>query len=970
MPPGSILHWEFNHFVVFERMTRKGAEIVDPARGRRVIPEKQLRESFTGVALVFETTETFTAKRAGSGRWGWYFQQLAGQRHLLTRVIVMSLLLRVFALAVPLLTAVLVDRVIPRGDHGLLLVVMVGLGGMLVFQIVTALVRTHLLLQLRTNLDTRLTLGFVDYLSRLPFDFFQRRSAGDLMLRVNNNATIREVLTANTLSGLIDGMFVLLYIALIFAVEPTLGLVTLGLGALQLGVLFGARRRYRDLLVRALDAQARSQSYLVEVFAGMSTLKAAAAESRAVERWSNLYVDELNVALDRGRTTARVEAVMGALTSGSPLVILMLGAVRVIDGDLSLGTMLAINAVAIGLLTPLASLVNAGLQLQLLASYMDRVEDVLNTKPEQSGHDAARVPKLTGRVSLQEVSFRYTELAPLVVRDVTVDIKPGTTVAIVGKSGCGKSTLASLIAGLYRPSGGRILFDGHDLARLDLRSLRRQIGVVFQQPYLFAGSIRSNIALTDPSLSLDRVIAAARAAGIHEDIDAMPMGYDTLVNDGGSSLSGRPAAAARDRARARAPAGADHPRRGHQLARRGDRADRDAEPRAAALHADRPGAPAQHDRERGSDPRHGARRGGGVRHARRAARARAGVQPARRGAAAAGRGAGGGVRPAPALIAALALAVMAGAPGCGGRDPASQDKPKPPPVPPGPPVLPQAQLEDEGFVGVLVPRDAYEVTSPLSTKIERLLVKLGDAVEKDTPLAVLDDREPREQLALAQSELRGGEAAVRTAVIERNAARAKRQRDEAAFKAHIISAAELDATRAEADRAASVVERAQVEVEKRRETVKQLSQRLADTTLRSPIAGKVTLRYLEEGARVQEGQAILRVIRSDELFVKFAIPGSDRRAISPGDPIELRLAERKQTLHGVVKRISPELDPVAQMLLAEAELTDPRTDLRAGDTGRVIARRAATPPAPAPPAAAPAPSPLSPRQPSLQPAPR
>jgi ABC-type bacteriocin/lantibiotic exporter with double-glycine peptidase domain len=538
LPAGTILHWEFNHFVVFERMTRKGAEIVDPARGRRLIPEKQLRESFTGVALVFEPTDAFTKQKAGSGRWAWYFQQLAGQRHLLVRVIVMSLLLRVFALGVPLLTAVLVDRVIPRGDHGLLLVVMIGLGGMLVFQILTALVRTHLLLQLRTNLDTRLTLGFVDYLSRLPFDFFQRRSAGDLLMRVNNNATIREVLTANTLSGLIDGLFVLLYIALILAVDPLLGLVTLGLGALQLGVLIGARRRYRDLLVRALDAQARSQSYLVELFAGISTLKAAAAESRAVERWSNLYVDELNVALERGRTTAIVEAVMGALTSGSPLVILALGALRVIDGDISLGTMLAINAVALGLLMPLASLVNAGLQLQLLASYMDRVEDVLNTKPEQSGQDASRVPKLTGRVTLQDVAFRYTERAPLVVRDVSIDIKPGSTVAIVGKSGCGKSTLASLIAGLYRPVGGRILFDGHDLARLDLRSLRRQIGVVFQQPYVFAGSIRTNIALTDPALSLDRVIAAARAAAIHDDIDAMPMGYDTLISDGGSSLSG------------------------------------------------------------------------------------------------------------------------------------------------------------------------------------------------------------------------------------------------------------------------------------------------------------------------------------------------------------------------------------------------------------------------------------------------
>ena len=407
------------------------------------------------------------------------------------------------------------------------------------FQVVTTLVRSHLLLQLRTNLDTRLTLGFVDYLSRLPFDFFQRRSAGDLMMRVNNNATVREVLTTNTLSALLDGLFVIVYIALILGVDPLLGRGHARARRRSSSrCLIVARRRYRDLLVRALDAQARSQSYLVEVFAGMETLKAAAAEGRAVERWSNLYVDELNVSLDRGRITARVDAVMGALTSGSPLAILMLGALQVIDGELSLGTMLAINAIAIGLLAPLSSLVNSGLQLQLLGSYMDRVDDVLNTKPEQSGQDVARAPKLTGRVTLQDVSFRYGERSPLVVRDVSVDIKPGTTVAIVGKSGCGKSTVASLIAGLYRPVEGKILFDGNDLARLDLPSLRRQIGVVFQQPYLFGGSIRSNIALTDPGLSLDRVIAAARAAAVHDDIDAMPMGYDTLIADGGSSLSG------------------------------------------------------------------------------------------------------------------------------------------------------------------------------------------------------------------------------------------------------------------------------------------------------------------------------------------------------------------------------------------------------------------------------------------------
>ncbi len=538
LPPGTILHWDFNHFVVFDRITKAGIAIVDPAMGPRVIPRENFGKQFTGVALVFEPSDTFEPKRRGKGRFGWYLTQLAGQRHVLWRVVVTSVLLRIFALALPLVTAVIVDRVVPRGDKNLLLVVSVGLAGLLVFQMVSTLVRSHLLLQVRTNLDTRLTLGFVDYLSRLPYDFFQRRSAGDLMMRVNNNATVRELLTSNTLSALLDGTLVIGYAVLILVLAPIMGVTVIGLGIVQVTVFYIARRGYRELMARSLEAQARSQSYLVEMLHGMETLKAAAAESRAVEKWSNLYVDELNVSLDRGRLSAQVDAVSSLLTTGSPLAILVLGALQVISGSISLGEMLAINSLAIGLLTPLSTMVNSALQLQLLGGYMDRIDDVLRTQPEQTGKDVARAPKLTGRVQLQNVSFRYGDNLPFVVRDVTVDIRPGMTVAIVGKSGCGKSTLARMIAGLYRPTEGRVMFDGHDILRLELKSLRRQIGTVFQSPSLFAGSIRAAIALSEPNVALERIVESAQLAVIDEDIRAMPMGYDTLLSDGGASLSG------------------------------------------------------------------------------------------------------------------------------------------------------------------------------------------------------------------------------------------------------------------------------------------------------------------------------------------------------------------------------------------------------------------------------------------------
>ena len=538
LPPATILHWNFNHFVVLERVSKRGVHIVDPSMGPRVIPLAKFGESFTGIALVFETTDTFEPKKRGKGRFGWYIRQIGGQRKVLSRIVVTSLLLRVFALALPLIMALVVDRVVPRSDRSLLFVVAIGLGGLVLFQLLTNLVRAHLILQLRTNLDTRLTLGFVDYMSRLPYQFFQRRSSGDLLMRINNNGTIRELLTTNTLSAILDGTLVLGYAVLIFLVAPMIGGIVLALGLADVAIYLLTRGPYREMMARSLEAQARSQSHLVEMLAGIETLKAAAAESRSVERWSNLYVDELNVSLERGRLTALTDSFSDMLTTAAPLAVLLVGSLQVMNGTITLGQMLAINSLAIGLLVPLAAMVHSALQLQILGSYMDRVDDVLRVDPEQAGKDVTRAPKLTGRIVVQAASFRYGQNLPLVVRDVSVDIRPGMTVAIVGKSGCGKSTLARMMAGLYMPIEGKILYDNHDLTHLELKSLRRQIGVVFQQPSLFAGSVRAAISLAEPNASFDRIHEAARLAAVHEDIMAMPMGYETLLNDGGQSLSG------------------------------------------------------------------------------------------------------------------------------------------------------------------------------------------------------------------------------------------------------------------------------------------------------------------------------------------------------------------------------------------------------------------------------------------------
>jgi ABC-type bacteriocin/lantibiotic exporter with double-glycine peptidase domain len=356
-------------------------------------------------------------------------------------------------------------------------------------------------------------------------------------MRVAGNTAIRERLTTAVLSSILDGSLVTLYLVLAFLLAPPLALVALVLGALQVLVFVLARRRVRELMSEDLESQARAQSYLVQMLAGIESLKAAGAERRAVHHWSNLYVDELNVALARGRLDAVLDALRGVLATAAPLVLLGYGAVLVLDGELSLGTMLAVNAMAIGFIGPLDVLVEAALQVAGVGSYIDRIDDVLAAKREQPEAGLAP-PRLRGRIEVRGLSFRYGPNAPMVVRDVDLTIPEGAMVAVVGRSGSGKSTLAKLLLGLYQPTEGRILYDGHDLAELDLRAVRRQLGIVPQQPYVFSGSVRNNIALGDPAIPLDRVVAAARRACIHDDVRAMPMGYETPIADGGATLSG------------------------------------------------------------------------------------------------------------------------------------------------------------------------------------------------------------------------------------------------------------------------------------------------------------------------------------------------------------------------------------------------------------------------------------------------
>jgi HlyB family type I secretion system ABC transporter len=536
VPLPAIVHWDFEHFVVVECWSAKAVTIVDPGRGRMAVTAQEFSNRFTGVVLACEPSETFdrTAART-TPQWLAYARALLQSPGVLAQVLAASLVLQVLGLAVPLLTKIVVDDVLATGVDDLLPVIGLGLAIIVVSQLVTAYLRSTLLLSLQASVDQHLMHRFFGHMLSLPYRFFEQRTAGDLLMRLASNVQVRDILTSQTLSAVIDGLLIVVYLAFLTVKEPVFGGIVLAIAAAQVALLAGSRRLMHELTQRDLMAQAAAQSYLVEALKGIAALKASGAERRTLDHWSGLFAGQINASVRRGHLAASVDTVLTMLRVLAPLALLWAGAHQVLNGSMSLGTMLALQAMAAGVLTPLANLVANGQRLQLVGAHLERLADVLEAEPEPAMGAAVTIG---GRIALDRVSFRYDEQAKPVLNDICLDIEPGQKIAIVGRTGSGKSTLARLLLGLYEPTAGAVRYDGMPLDDLDRHALRRQIGVVLQEPVLFSGSIRQNIAFNDPGLSMDQIVDAAELAAIHDEISALPMRYDTWLAEGGAGLSG------------------------------------------------------------------------------------------------------------------------------------------------------------------------------------------------------------------------------------------------------------------------------------------------------------------------------------------------------------------------------------------------------------------------------------------------
>ena len=535
----AILHWDFKHFVVLERWTPQRSWIVDPAVGRRVVSSRELASGFTGIALVFAPDSSFQPMPRSEPLWRRYLNHaLKAQRPSVARVLSASTLLQVLGLGLPLLTAFVVDRVIPRTSPTAFQVALLGMLVWVVTWTLAAAARSLLVTSLQTHLDRYLVLGFFTHLLALPYSFFQRRSAGDLVMRVESNVVIRDLLSNQVLSMGLDGFLVLIYLGVMLSYEPHLALLVVAAGALQLliggvGILLVQDRVQRDVL-----AQTKSQSYLVEVMRGIQTVKASGAEVPVLDRWTDLFEAQLAASMTRQRVAGTIQVAADAVRQATPLVLLAVGATLVISNRLTLGVLLGVIAIASGFLGPLSTLVRSIQSIALLRTQLERIDDVLR-HPKETRLNAVVPPGgIRGAISVREVSFRYGVGGALVLRGIDLEVPAGARVAIVGRSGSGKSTLGCLLVGLHAPTAGVIELDGVDLSTIDRTVLRRSVSAVFQGATLFAGTIRSNLLLASPRASERALRDALAAAGLEQDVSRMPLGLDTAVTEAGGNLSG------------------------------------------------------------------------------------------------------------------------------------------------------------------------------------------------------------------------------------------------------------------------------------------------------------------------------------------------------------------------------------------------------------------------------------------------
>lgn len=470
--------------------------------------------------------------------FSWFIPSLVRYRRLLAEVLGTSIVLQLFALVTPLFFQVVMDKVLVHQGLSTLNVLVIGLVAISVFESALSFLRIYVFSHTTSRIDVELGSRLFRHLLRLPLAWFQARRVGDSVARVRELENIRSFLTGQALTVVLDVLFSIIFIAVMLGYSAMLTMIVLlsipCYAAITLTIVPVLRKRLNEKFARG----AENQALLVETITGVQTVKAAALEPMMAKRWDDQLAAYVAAAFRTQVLASAGNEGIGLIGKLVTAFTLWFGAQLVMAGELTLGMFIAFNMFAGRVAQPIMRMSQLWADFQQVGISMLRLGDILNAPAEVPPSVAAQLPRLSGRITFDQVTFRYNAEASPVLREVRLDIAPGQVIGVVGRSGSGKSTLTKLVQRLYSPEQGRVLIDNVDIAQVDAAQIRRQIGVVLQDNWLFNRSVRENIAISDPAASMDKVMHAAHLAGAHEFISELPQGYDTVVGEQGSSLSG------------------------------------------------------------------------------------------------------------------------------------------------------------------------------------------------------------------------------------------------------------------------------------------------------------------------------------------------------------------------------------------------------------------------------------------------
>lgn len=535
----TILHWDMNHFVVLKSVSKKFIIIHDPAQGERKITMEEASKHFTGVALELTPTSKFEPKDEVRKIPLWMFwHRIVGLKSAMVQVFLLSIALQIFSLISPLYMQLVVDEVLRSYDMHFLKVLALGFTLLMLIELGTSALRSVLLMSFSSMLNIQMATNLFRHLIRLPLPYFEKRHIGDIVSRFGSLSQIEKLLTTGIVQAIVDGIMAITTLIMLLVYAPFLALLVLMALGLYTIIRLLWYRPLRNITEESIVTGAKESSNFMETIRATQSIKIFGKETQRQILWQNRYADKINTGIRLGKMKIIFTSMNSLLFGIENIIVIYFAAKLVMAGSMTVGMLYAFLSYKSQFTSKALALIENFIELKMLGLHLERLGDIALEKQEVQESGLQDPPQLKGAIQLENVSFRYSDEEPYILKNVNLTINPGESIALVGPSGCGKTTLMKIMMGLFIPQEGKIYFDGIPLDKLGIQNFREQVAAVMQNDQLLSGSISENISFFDPQIDFPRVEQCATFAVIAHDIARMPMTYNTLIGDMGTTLSG------------------------------------------------------------------------------------------------------------------------------------------------------------------------------------------------------------------------------------------------------------------------------------------------------------------------------------------------------------------------------------------------------------------------------------------------